>query len=122
MAAAWIGAAATGAGAGEEPRTSAYSAEALEWVVAYSARSDGSSPPGDAGGLDAYHAVAAMDWIAPIFAEALPAILEEQAPAASAFTARVGRQAARSGGLLGRYDGLMASAPLGSTARLNLVG
>ncbi len=122
MGVAWIAAAAAPVSAGEERGTSAYSAEATEWVLAYTARSDWSSPPADIGSSAAYQAVADMEWIPPIFAEALPAILEEQAPAGSAFTARIGRQGARAGGLLGRYDGLLASAPLGSAARLNLVG
>jgi hypothetical protein len=38
------------------------------------------------------------------------------------FAARVGSQAARGGGLLGRYDGVTASKALGDAARLNLVG
>jgi hypothetical protein len=71
-----------------------------------------------------------MEWLSPFFAEALPLFFGERMPASrlqgaaagSAFTARVGRQAARSGALLGRYDGIMASAPLGSAARLNLLG
>jgi hypothetical protein len=125
MAFAWMAAAAPGVKAGEDALPSeSYSAEATVWALAYSA---GSEWP-DAGGSAAYRAVASTRWVSPIFAEAFPPILEERiageqrAPAASAFTARAGRQVARSGGLLGRYDGVMASAPLGSAARLNQLG
>jgi hypothetical protein len=141
-AVAWIAAAAAGVNAGEgrpgrapldddaQARESLYSAEATAWVLAYSARSEWPGAPGDMDESAGYRAVASMEWISPIFAEALPPILEDRvpgdampgAPAASPFMARVGRQAARSGGLLGRYDGLMASTPLGSAARLNLLG
>jgi hypothetical protein len=38
------------------------------------------------------------------------------------FKAQLGSQAARGGGVVGRYDGVMASKALGDAARLNLVG
>ncbi len=138
---AWLTAAAGAkAGEGSAPSgaelrapdpVSLYSAEATAWLLAYSARSVWPDAPIDAsGGSAAYRAVASSTWASAFFAEALALPFEEPAPVermpparvGSAFTARVGRQAARSGALLGRYDGLMASTPLGSAARLNLLG